>query len=84
MYLHRCPFAVIQPGTAQFFIVQIETQGLDQMEAGSHIGAKTDDVASVWRYFWFVEQNVEHFMNVSIPLATGKQVPISKYRGYIH
>ena len=54
------------------------------MEAGSHIGAKTDDVASVWRYFRFIEQNVEHFRNVSIPLATGKQAPISKYRGYIH
>lgn len=53
------PFPVVQTGTAQFGVFQFKSQRTDQVQVGAGVGAQSDDVAGVGRYFRLVEDDVE-------------------------
>src|SRR5690606_5059612 len=53
-------FVIIQPGTAQPLVIQLETQWLDQMQLAAGIGAQTDDVARVGRDLGLEQGDMEH------------------------
>jgi transposase-like protein len=40
-------------------VIEWKAKGLNEMQAGTRIGAKTHDVASVWRYLWVNQHDVD-------------------------
>jgi hypothetical protein len=55
-----CVFVVIQPGAAQVFVIECESQRANQVQLRAGIGAQADDVAGVGGYLRLVEDDVEH------------------------
>jgi len=51
-------FVVVQPRAAQALVVPGKSHRFDDMQTKAGISAKTNDVASVWRNFWFVKYDV--------------------------
>lgn len=49
---------IVQPRAAQALIVLCKSHRFDDMQTKAGISAKTDDVASIWRNFWFVKYDV--------------------------
>lgn len=60
MYGEAGPFVVIQPGTPQLPVTQIESQRPDQMQLCTGVGAQADDITSVGGDFRLVENDLEH------------------------
>ncbi len=60
---------VVQPGTLQAGIVQLEPQGLHQMQTAAGIGAQPDDISRVWRYLWLIQYNVEQVIPPGDPMS---------------
>lgn len=60
MGLQRGELVIIEPGTAQAFVVQFEAQRLDQMQGAARIGAQPDDIAGIRRNFWLKKDDVKH------------------------
>ena len=48
----------LSPRAAQALIVPGKSHRFDDMQTKAGISAKTDDVASIWRNFWFVKYDV--------------------------
>ena len=63
MHGHISPLPVVQPGPAQFLVIQIKTQGANQVKPCSGVGAKTNDVSGVGRNFWLMEYDMKHGMD---------------------
>ena len=57
-YTHE--LVIIQPGAQQLLVFQRETQGLDEVQPATGIGAQSDDIAGVGGNFRLVEDYVEH------------------------
>ncbi len=55
---HFAQLVVIQTGTAQLPVIQGESQGTDQVQAGPGIGTKANDVPGIRRNFGFIQRNV--------------------------
>src|SRR5690606_21921077 len=53
-------FGIIQPSTAQAFFIHAEPQRFNQMQLAAGVGAQTDNIAGVGRYFRFEQNNIEH------------------------
>ena len=53
-------FMVVQPGAAQGFVIDIETQWLDQMELCPGIGTHADDIPGIGRNFRLKENYGNH------------------------
>jgi hypothetical protein len=60
VHLQRLKLAVVQAGAAQFFIIQIKTQGLYQMESKAGIGAEANNIARIGGDFGLIEHYVKH------------------------
>jgi hypothetical protein len=54
------PFPIVQAGAAQLFVLEFESQWLDQMQAEACVCRKAHDVAGVGRNFGFEENYVHH------------------------
>jgi hypothetical protein len=52
--------AVIQPGAAQFFLFQIKTERLDQMQPAAIIGDQAKDIAGIGRNLRFKKGDMKH------------------------
>ncbi|EGQ61436.1 hypothetical protein GGI1_06632 [Acidithiobacillus sp. GGI-221] len=59
MAMHLRKFVVIQPGAAQAAVIPGEAQRLDEMQGGSGIGAKADDIAGIGGYFRLIQDDVQ-------------------------
>ena len=53
-------FVIVQPGTAQPLVRDVEAERFDQMQLGPGVGAKANDVARIGRYFGLVKNDSEH------------------------
>ena len=60
MTLQRGIFVVVETGTAQAFVVHLETQRFDQMQVAAAVGAQPDNVAGIRRNFWLKKDDVKH------------------------
>ena len=60
MALHTCPLMIIETGTAQALVIQLEPQRLDQMQAVTGVGTQPDDVAGIGRNLGLIEHDIEH------------------------
>ncbi len=54
------PLAIIQPGAAQFPVLQPEAERFDQVQARTGVGAQAHDVAGVGRNLGLIEHDVKH------------------------
>ena len=63
MLTHRRILAVIQPGTAQTFVIELETERMNQVQGTARIGAQAYDIAGVRRYFRLKQDYVEQSEN---------------------
>ena len=59
---------IVQPRAAQALIVPCKSHRFDDMQTKAGISAKTDDVASIWRNFWFVKYD----FSILPPLVRGR------------
>ncbi|MNL46657.1 hypothetical protein D3C87_1693920 [compost metagenome] len=50
---HGGELVVIQPGAAQTFVIPRETHWLDDVQTKTGVSAQADDIAGIWRDFWF-------------------------------
>lgn len=57
---HVRPFAIVETGAAQFSAIQIEPQGLDEVQTSTRVDAQAYDVAGIRRNLGLVEDNVQH------------------------
>jgi hypothetical protein len=62
MDLDRRVFVVIQSGPLQLPITQLKTQGPDQVEPATGIGAEPDHVSGVGWNFRLEQDDFEHFL----------------------
>jgi len=46
-------FVIIQPGTAQAFVIPRKTHWLDNMQTKTGVGAQADDIPGIRWNFWF-------------------------------
>jgi hypothetical protein len=53
-------FVIVQACASQAGVVELESQGADQVQRGASIGAQPDYIASVGRYFWPEEDDMQH------------------------
>lgn len=60
MALERRILVVVQPGATQAFVIQFETQRLDQVQLAAGVGAQADDVAGIGWDFGLEQDDVEH------------------------
>lgn len=82
-------FVIIQPGTTELPIVELETQRLHQMQVNAGVGTETDDVAGIRRNLWLIEDDVEHVEGADTFLqqdmgrivACRNSKALSRYRG---
>lgn len=51
---------IIETGTAQFLVTNIETQRLDQMQTRAAVGAKPDDIAGIGGNFRLKQGDMKH------------------------
>lgn len=51
---------VIETSASQLFIVQLKTQGLNQMQRGTGRGAQAYDVAGIGRDLWLEQHYFKH------------------------
>ena len=58
--LERRVLMIIQPGAAQPFVVQLETQRFDQVQAATGVGAEPDNVAGIRRNFRLEKDYMKH------------------------
>ena len=59
MLMHLCELPVVQAGTAQTLVLEVETERVDQVQGAAGIGAQAYDVAGVGRDFRLVEDDVK-------------------------
>src|SRR5690554_2369307 len=60
VHLHTGPLMIIESGATQAFIVEHETQRLDQVQAKAAISAQPDQIAGIGGYLRLVEHDIEH------------------------
>ena len=60
MLAHHCPFVVVEAGTPQARLVQLESQRTDEVQNAAGVGAKPYNVAGVRGDFRLIEDDVEH------------------------
>ena len=60
---------VVQPGTLQAGIIQLESQGLHQVQAATGIGAQTNDISRVWRNLWLIQYDSEQVILPGDPMS---------------
>ena len=72
MRLDPCPFVIIQPGTTQTPVIELEPEWFYEMQLRTGIGAQAYDVARIGRYFRLVEDDVEH---VTMSILAGEVRP---------
>ena len=75
MLPHIRPFVVIQARPAQSTVVECKSKGFNEVEPGATIGAQTDDIACVWRYFRFEKDDIDQFM-ISDLSPPGSLLPV--------
>ena len=51
---------VIETGTTQALVIQLEAQRFDQMQVAAAVGAQPDNVAGIRRNFWLKKDDVKH------------------------
>jgi hypothetical protein len=56
---------IIKPGAAQLLVIQVKTQGFDQVKQAAGIGTQADNIAGIGWYFGLVENNIEHLLILS-------------------
>lgn len=57
-----CIFVIIEPGPAHFFIFQIESKGLYQVQLGARISSQTYDISRIWGYFRLKKDDVDQYL----------------------
>ena len=57
---HRRVFPVIQPGPAELFLLEVESERLDEVQRCPRVGAQPDDVTRVRWNLGLVENDGEH------------------------
>ena len=53
-------FPVVEAGPPQALVIDVEGEGVDQVELRAGIGAQANDVARVGRNFGLVEHDMKH------------------------
>ena len=54
------PLMVVEARATQAPVIELESQGLDQMELAAGVGAQTNDIAGVRGYLGLIEDDMEH------------------------
>ncbi len=57
---HADPLAIIQAGAPQSPIVELEAQGMDQVQCAAHIGAKAYDITRIWGNLRLEQHQMKH------------------------
>ena len=60
MHLHRRVLVIVKSGAAHTGIIKWKTERFDQVQHRAGIRAQANDVARVWRDFWFDQDDVNH------------------------
>ena len=64
MGFNTLPLAVIEPGTAQLFVIHIKTEGFNKGELEACIGTEADNITRVRGDFWLEKNNIGHDFTV--------------------
>ena len=51
---------IVQPGPAQAFFVEPESQRVDQVQVGAGVGAEAYNIAGIRGYFRLIKDNMKH------------------------
>ena len=65
MLTHLGIFPVIQPGTTQTFIAELETQRMDKVQSAACIGTQAYDIAGIRRDLRLIQNNMEHSLETN-------------------
>lgn len=60
MRLHCREFPVVQAGSPELALLQIEAERLDQVQCNTGVRTQANNVAGIWGYFGFVENKAKH------------------------
>jgi len=60
MFLQHGPFPIIQAGTSQLAVIQLKSQGMNQVQDTAGIGAKAYDITRVGGNLRLVQHNMKH------------------------
>lgn len=59
MYLHGRIIMIIKASALHLGVIQRKAQRFYQMQLYTSVGTQTDDIASIWRYFWFYQDDMK-------------------------
>ena len=60
MRRHRRVLTVVEARSFQSWLVKLETQRLDQVQLHSRVRTQPNNVAGIWRYFRFIQDQAKH------------------------
>jgi hypothetical protein len=58
-------FVVVEPGAAQFRVIQIEAERADQMQLRAAVRAQANHIAGIRRDLWLVQHDMQHAAIIS-------------------